>query len=78
LRYLREKERLDPASSTESKGDVTEESAESGVGEKGKGKKQKVYVLKGGFTMWQEKYGEDKNLTEGYEKDIWEFGAPEN
>ncbi|KJX93548.1 CDC25-like phosphatase YCH1 like protein [Zymoseptoria brevis] len=33
---------------------------------------QKVYVLEGGFQKWQEKYGEDKELTEGYEKDLWE------
>ena len=58
LRYLREKERLDP-----------------GRGEDGEGKAQRVYVLKGGFTEWQEKYGEDQKLTEGYQKDIWEFGS---
>jgi hypothetical protein len=38
------------------------------------GKTQRVYVLRGGFTEWQEKYGEDKALTEAYQKDIWEFG----
>jgi rhodanese-related sulfurtransferase len=32
---------------------------------------QQVYVLDGGFTMWQAKYGEDEKLTEGYVKDIW-------
>ena len=32
---------------------------------------QKVYVLEGGFTMWQAKYGEDDKLTEDYVKDIW-------
>ncbi|ABN65968.1 predicted protein [Scheffersomyces stipitis CBS 6054] len=31
-----------------------------------------VYVLKGGFTRWQAKYGEDEEVTEGYEKDIWQ------
>ncbi|CAE7173737.1 Rhodanese protein [Pyrenophora teres f. teres] len=45
-----------------------------GEGE-GNGKGQRVYVLKGGFTEWQEKYGEDGELTEGYEKDVWEFGS---
>lgn len=77
LRYLREKERLDPGAGVQSKGEVKEE----GVGEKGEGgegqgggKKQTVYVLKGGFTEWQQKYGEDEKLTEGYQKDIWEFG----
>jgi rhodanese-related sulfurtransferase len=83
LRYLREKERLDGLTGLESKGEVKEEgpaSGESNVeeegdnkGDEGKGK-QRVYVLKGGFTEWQEEYGEDKTLTEGYQKDIWELG----
>jgi rhodanese-related sulfurtransferase len=89
LRYLREKERLDPESQTTSKNDIVEEregvrkevgkkeNGEEGEGAK-EGKKQKVYVLAGGFTMWQEKYGQDENLTEGYEKDIWEFGTPDH
>ena len=46
-------------------GDVTGEGAAV--------QKQRVYVLRGGFTEWQEKYGEDEKLTEGYQKDIWEF-----
>ncbi|KAJ9620551.1 Cdc25 phosphatase Ibp1 [Taxawa tesnikishii (nom. ined.)] len=37
-------------------------------------KGQTVYVLDGGFVKWQETYGEDKDLTEDYQKDIWEFG----
>ena len=70
----------------ESKGEVKEQSEaveKEGEGEQ-KGpsgtqiKKQKVYVLQGGFTMWQEKYGQDKDLTEGYQKDIWEFGTPDH
>jgi rhodanese-related sulfurtransferase len=44
------------------------------LGGEGDGGVQRVYVLRGGFTEWQEKYGEDKALTEGYQKDIWEFG----
>ena len=32
---------------------------------------QEVYVLDGGFSMWQAIYGEDEKLTEGYVKDIW-------
>ncbi|KAK6527723.1 hypothetical protein TWF694_004703 [Orbilia ellipsospora] len=39
-----------------------------------KGENQEVYVLDGGFVEWQEKYGEDKRLTEGWKKDIWENG----
>ncbi|KAF2242964.1 Rhodanese-like protein [Trematosphaeria pertusa] len=64
LRYLREKRRLDPQSKTEGKGEDAKKD------EKG----QKVVVLTGGFTQWQEKYGADKRLTEGWKKDIWEFG----
>ncbi|KAF1946835.1 Rhodanese-like protein [Clathrospora elynae] len=84
LRYLREKGRLDPRSSTVSKGELHEEGVGGKAGEKededegGKGRDdrgQKVYVLKGGFTEWQEKYGQDNNLTEAYSKDIWEFGT---
>ncbi|KAK3701879.1 Cdc25 phosphatase Ibp1 [Vermiconidia calcicola] len=33
---------------------------------------QKVVVLEGGFSKWQESYGEDKELTESYQKDLWE------
>jgi Cdc25 family phosphatase len=83
LRYLREKERLDPGAKLESKGEVKEEGVaaqekneESGKEAEGEGKAaQRVYVLRGGFTEWQEKYGEDSKLTEGYQKDIWEFGS---
>ncbi|KAL8903425.1 MAG: hypothetical protein Q9171_007403 [Xanthocarpia ochracea] len=32
---------------------------------------QKVYVLDGGFVKWQELYGNDERLTEGYVPDIW-------
>ncbi|KAI0854701.1 Rhodanese-like protein [Xylaria cubensis] len=34
--------------------------------------KQKVYVLDRGFTGWQEVYGTDERLTEGYRKELWE------
>ncbi|KAI8938574.1 hypothetical protein NX059_004453 [Plenodomus lindquistii] len=75
LRYLREKERLEGEGvedGAEEKEGETDEKGQEGEGD-GK-KKQKVYVLKGGFTEWQEKFGEDPKLTEGYQKDIWEFG----
>lgn len=39
-----------------------------------KKKEQKVYVLDRGFVGWQEVYGEDERLTEGYVKDIWKDG----
>ncbi|KAF2850469.1 Rhodanese-like protein [Plenodomus tracheiphilus IPT5] len=81
LRYLREKERLDggvkqgkvEATTGGKAGVEAGETKEEGRGE-GNNEEQKVYVLKGGFTEWQEKYGEDQKLTEGYQKDIWEFG----
>lgn len=81
LRYLREKQRLQPHAAVESKGVVSEESRAVDSEEKEEdkeaegSKKQKVFVLRGGFTMWQEKYGEDVELTEEYKKDIWEFGS---
>ncbi|KAI5211851.1 hypothetical protein AUEXF2481DRAFT_95035 [Aureobasidium subglaciale EXF-2481] len=63
LRYLRERERVG--------GKGKEEQEKEGEGKK---RGQTVYVLDGGFVKWQEVYGEDKELTEAYEKDIWEFG----
>lgn len=77
LRYLREKNRLDPESKTTSDGEAKEEGAggkEKGEEEGDPKKEHKVVVLDGGFTKWQEKYGEDKRLTEAYQKDIWMFG----
>jgi len=35
---------------------------------------QVVYVLEQGFVGWQEQYGEDANLTEGYRREIWKDG----
>lgn len=70
LRYLREKERLEGVK--EKNGEKSEEG--SAPSEEGEKKEQKVYVLKGGFTEWQEIYGEDNKLTEAYQKDLWEFG----
>lgn len=37
-------------------------------------KEQKVYVLDQGFVGWQERFGEDPRLTEGYRKEIWKNG----
>ena len=31
-----------------------------------------VWVLSGGFTAWQAQYGTDIDVTEGFQKDIWE------
>ncbi|KAF1913254.1 hypothetical protein BDU57DRAFT_522044 [Ampelomyces quisqualis] len=66
LRYLREKERLGGLGGVGGGDGDTE-------GEAG-GKKQKVVVLRGGFTEWQEKYGRDERLTEGWRKEVWEDG----
>jgi len=66
LRYLRERERLGDKGGGEG--------GEEGKGEVKK-REQKVLVLKGGFTEWQEKYGADEGLTEGWRKDIWEWGT---
>ncbi|TKA31405.1 hypothetical protein B0A50_02251 [Salinomyces thailandicus] len=43
-----------------------------GLVKDGTGEEQKVYVLDGGFSMWQEVYGEDAELTEAYVKDLWD------
>ena len=37
-------------------------------------KEQKIYVLDRGFVGWQERFGEDTRLTEGYRKEIWKDG----
>ncbi|KAK3059264.1 hypothetical protein LTS18_011267, partial [Coniosporium uncinatum] len=39
--------------------------------------RQKVYVLDGGFAKWQEDYGRDERLTEGWVRDIWDWGRAE-
>lgn len=35
-------------------------------------KEQKVFVLDRGFVGWQEVFGTDERLTEGYRKELWE------
>ncbi|KAK0123486.1 hypothetical protein ONS96_010469 [Cadophora gregata f. sp. sojae] len=44
------------------------------VEEDGEKKEQKVYVLDRGFVGWQERFGENPRLTEGYRKEIWKEG----
>lgn len=34
--------------------------------------RMRVWVLQGGFTSWQQEYGNDTMVTEGYLKDLWE------
>ncbi|KAI1824555.1 Rhodanese-like protein [Xylaria intraflava] len=62
LRYLREKEAAAAATAPA-----------AGTGGPGK-KAQTVLVLDRGFVGWQELYGSDERLTEGYRKEIWENG----
>ncbi|CAG8574575.1 11664_t:CDS:2 [Paraglomus brasilianum] len=33
---------------------------------------QKIQILRGGFVQWQEKYKDDPQLVEDYDKDAWE------
>lgn len=33
-----------------------------------------IWVLQGGFSKWQQEYGEDVDVTEGYDKELWQFG----
>ncbi|TKW48664.1 CDC25-like phosphatase YCH1 [Colletotrichum tanaceti] len=63
LRYLRERERT--LASKKSPG-TAEEPADA--------EPQTVYVLDRGFVGWQEVYGEDERLTEGYRKELWKDG----
>ncbi len=74
LRYIRERDRLKAAG--EGSAPAAAGASGEGVGEEGKveGKEQKVYVLDQGFVGWQEVYGTDERLTEGYRKELWEDG----
>ncbi|ENH70566.1 CDC25-like phosphatase YCH1 [Fusarium oxysporum f. sp. cubense race 1] len=56
LKYVRERDGLLKSMGEDPKG-------ESG---------QDVFVLDRGFSGWQEVYGEDERLTEGYVKDLWD------
>lgn len=61
LQYLREKEAALAAAK------------KTGTGEGAEGNKaQKVYILDRGFVGWQEVYGLDERLTEGYRKELWD------
>ena len=63
LKYLREKGPL------LSKNKIAPASTEDG-----EPVEQQVYVLDRGFVGWQEVYGEDERLTEGYRKELWKDG----
>ncbi|KAL8652626.1 MAG: hypothetical protein Q9210_002569 [Variospora velana] len=88
LRYMKERERLlgtrgnDGGVKVEQKvakeGMSDEQRDEEGVVEVEEeeggenGKEQEVLVLDGGFVKWQERFGRDERLTEGYAADVWE------
>lgn len=76
LKYLRERERLFGFDSIKKDGEFrTEEDAEKDDDverdEEGNVVQQEVYVLDGGFNMWQEKYGEDEKVTDEYRKEFY-------
>jgi Cdc25 family phosphatase len=73
LRYLRERDRLLGAVPKSNAADNTKD--EEVNEDQGKSvKEQRVYVLDRGFVGWQENYGEDERLTEGYRKELWKDG----
>jgi Cdc25 family phosphatase len=75
LRYLRQRERLVPASRpAAAAAGVAPEGDGAVEEEKSAAPEQKVFVLDRGFVGWQEVYGTDERLTEGYRKELWEDG----
>ncbi|KAK3294541.1 uncharacterized protein B0H64DRAFT_475989 [Chaetomium fimeti] len=80
LRYIREKEAVERAAAEKKEaaagadGVDQEGGGGGGGGGGGDGKVQKVVVLDRGFVGWQEVYGTDERLTEGYRKELWEDG----
>jgi len=90
LRYVRERERLLAAGGIgvgeemkRNKGEELKQSeakdgewedVEEEKGEVEKKKEQQVFVLDRGFVGWQERFGEDTRLTEGYRKELWKNG----
>ncbi|KAK1659548.1 Rhodanese-like domain-containing protein [Colletotrichum godetiae] len=63
LRYLRERDQN--LASKASSGSAEDSAATE---------PQTVYVLDRGFVGWQETYGGDEQLTEGYSKELWKDG----
>jgi len=74
LRYMRERE--NHLAKKKKKGEETEESKDASpdADKDTKVPKQIVYVLDRGFVGWQETYGPDERLTEGYRKELWKDG----
>lgn len=77
LRYIREREQRYGAESVAAPDGGSETTAaphtrdEEG-GDRKQPVAQKVCVLRGGFSKWQESHGPDERLTEAYVKDMWE------
>ncbi|KAK4095725.1 Rhodanese-like protein [Parathielavia hyrcaniae] len=79
LRYLRERERLLASRKAREEDRAVpageeEEGKSAAAAEETGPKEQKVLVLDRGFVGWQELYGTDERLTEGYRKELWEDG----
>jgi Cdc25 family phosphatase len=79
LKYIRERERtLAADKAAEEKADTSGDGAgqegAAAATEEAAGKDQKVFVLDRGFVGWQETYGTDERLTEGYRKELWVDG----
>lgn len=88
LRYIRERERILASSSSSSSSSRSRSpqsrsaedetgAAATAAGADGSASpvpEQKVYVLDRGFVGWQEAYGTDERLTEGYRKELWQDG----
>lgn len=80
LRYIREREAAYGVQSVAApeglddtkKIEETSPAAQDGDENKKATVKQKVCVLRGGFSRWQESHGLDERLTEAYVKDLWE------
>lgn len=62
----------DSESSDVQKGNSSKEDEGEGEGQKKTPVAQKVCVLRGGFSKWQEAHGPDERLTEAYVKDLWD------
>lgn len=50
---------------------ATKSDSERAADVRGKIGGQEICVLEGGFGSWQSLYGEDKAMTENYQKDLW-------
>ncbi|KAL8294615.1 hypothetical protein RB597_007765 [Gaeumannomyces tritici] len=69
LRYIREREAL--LTKSKEPGTTADPASKEATAPP---VQQKVYVLDRGFVGWQEAYGENEALTEGYRKELWKDG----